>query len=136
MLWNERDRLEGFARMQPAVLLRRCSPSSLKLLAGVLAIYAFLALGDAVYQRLHWLKRQRMSKQEIKEEYKQTEGNPEIKAKLRQIRAARAEEAHDGRRADGHRGHHQPDPLRGGAAIRARHGRAGLRRQGRRRASR
>ena len=62
---------------------------ALKLLGGVLAIYAFLAVGDAVYQRMAWLKRQRMSKQELKEEYKNTEGNPEIKAKLKQIRAAR-----------------------------------------------
>jgi flagellar biosynthetic protein FlhB len=62
---------------------------SLKLLGGVLAVYAFLAAGDAVYQRLSWLQRQRMSKRELKEEYKETEGNPEVKAKLKQIRAAR-----------------------------------------------
>ena len=36
------------------------------------------------------------------------------------MRAAR-EEAHDGRRPHGHGGHHEPDPLRGGAEIRARH---------------
>jgi flagellar biosynthetic protein FlhB len=62
----------------------------MKLMGGVLAIYAFVALGDAVYQRMAWMKRQRMSKQELKEEYKNTEGNPEIKAKLKQMRAARA----------------------------------------------
>jgi flagellar biosynthetic protein FlhB len=62
---------------------------ALKLMGGVLAIYAFLAIGDAVYQRMAWLKRQRMTKRELKEEYKDTEGNPEIKAKLRQIRQAR-----------------------------------------------
>src|SRR3954465_12282064 len=56
---------------------------------GVLVIYAFLARGGAVYQRMSWMKRQRMSKRELKEEYKDTEGNPEIKAKLRQMRAAR-----------------------------------------------
>jgi flagellar biosynthetic protein FlhB len=36
------------------------------------------------------MKSMRMSKFEIKEEYKQTEGNPEIKAKLRRIRMERA----------------------------------------------
>jgi flagellar biosynthesis protein FlhB len=90
VLWNERDRLESFARIQPGGMLPALLALALKLLAGVLAIYAFMALGDAVYQRMAWLKRQRMSKQELKEEYKNTEGNPEIKAKLRQMRAARA----------------------------------------------
>ena len=51
VLWNERDWLESFARIQPG----RCPALlalALKLLAGVLAIYALLALGDAVYQRM------------------------------------------------------------------------------------
>jgi flagellar biosynthesis protein FlhB len=89
VLWNERDRLEGLARMEASALLPAVLALSMKLLAGVLAIYAFLALGDAVYQRFSWMKRQRMSKTEIKDEWKQQEGNPEIKARLRQIRTAR-----------------------------------------------
>lgn len=89
VLWAERDRLEAFARLDPAALLPGVLALSMKLLGGVLAIYAFLALGDAVYQRVAWLKRQRMTKRELKEEYKETEGSPEIKARLRQIRAAR-----------------------------------------------
>jgi flagellar biosynthetic protein FlhB len=89
VLWAERDRLEGLARMQAGATLAAVLHLSLKLLGGVLAAYAFLAAGDAVYQRLSWLQRQRMSKRELKEEYKETEGNPEVKAKLKQIRAAR-----------------------------------------------
>jgi flagellar biosynthesis protein FlhB len=89
VLWAERDRLEGLARMQAGATLVAVLRLSLKLLGGILAVYAFLAAGDAVYQRLSWLQRQRMSKRELKEEYKETEGNPEIKAKLKQIRAAR-----------------------------------------------
>ena len=68
VLWNERDRLESFARIQPGGVLPALLALALKLLAGVLAIYAFMALGDAVYQRMAWLKRQRMSKQELKED--------------------------------------------------------------------
>jgi flagellar biosynthesis protein FlhB len=89
VLWNERDRLEGLARMDPVAMMPAILALSIKLLAGVLAIYAFLALGDVVYQRMSWMKRQRMSKREIKEEYKEQEGSPEIKARVRQIRAAR-----------------------------------------------
>ncbi len=89
VLWNERDRLESLTRMEAGVLMPAVLALCLKLLTGVLAIYAFLALGDAVYQRISWIKRQRMSKRELKEEFKEQEGNPEIKARLRQIRAAR-----------------------------------------------
>jgi flagellar biosynthesis protein FlhB len=89
VLWNERDRLDGLARMDVSALSPATLALALKLLGGVLAIYAFLAVGDAVYQRITWMQRQRMSKREIKEEYKEQEGSPEVKARLRQIRAAR-----------------------------------------------
>jgi flagellar biosynthesis protein FlhB len=89
LLWNERDRLDGLTRLDPAALMPAMLALSIKLLGGVLAIYAFLAIGDAVYQRLSWRKRQMMSKRELKEEYKEQEGSPEIKARLRQIRLAR-----------------------------------------------
>jgi flagellar biosynthetic protein FlhB len=89
VLWSERDRLDAFARLEPTALLPLLLVLAMKLLGGVLAIYAFLAVGDAAYQRMAWLKRQRMTKRELKEEYKETEGSPEIKARLRQIRFAR-----------------------------------------------
>ena len=90
VLWGERDRLDGLVRLAPEGLLPATLTLALKLMGGILAIYAFLATGDAVYQRFSWMKRQRMSKQELKQEYKNTEGNPEIKARVKQIRVARA----------------------------------------------
>jgi len=39
---------------------------------------------------MRWLSRNRMSKQEIKEEYRQNEGDPTIKAKIRQLRHERS----------------------------------------------
>ena len=89
VLWGERDRLEALARMEPVALLPATSALVLKLLGGVLAVFAFVALGDAVYQRMAWAKRQRMTQRELKEEYKESEGNPEVKAKLKQLRASR-----------------------------------------------
>jgi flagellar biosynthetic protein FlhB len=62
----------------------------LRLLAGVAAVLAGLAIFDYGYQYFDFRKSMRMSKQEQKEEYKQTEGDPHIKAKLRQIRMERA----------------------------------------------
>jgi len=50
----------------------------------------FVAVLDYAYQKYEFIKSLRMSKQEIKEEFKQSEGDPQIKAKLRQIREERA----------------------------------------------
>ena len=61
----------------------------MKMMIGVLAIYFFVGVGDFVYQRFTWMKRQRMTREELKQEYKDTDGNPEIKSKLRQIRTQR-----------------------------------------------
>lgn len=47
-------------------------------------IFAFLAVADYVYQWWDYEKNLRMSKQEIKEEYKQTEGDPQVKGKIKE----------------------------------------------------
>lgn len=54
------------------------------------AILAIIAIADYLYQRYEYFKSLRMTKQEVKEEFKQTEGSPEIKAKLKKIRNERA----------------------------------------------
>lgn len=46
--------------------------------------FIFLASMDYLYQWWEYEKNLRMSKQEIKEEYKQTEGDPQIKGKIRE----------------------------------------------------
>lgn len=48
------------------------------------AIFLFLAVADYVYQWWDYEKNLRMSKDEIKEEYKQTEGDPQIKGKIKE----------------------------------------------------
>ena len=54
---------------------------ALKVGAGILAI----GLLDFMYQRFELMKKLRMSRQEIKDEYKETDGSPEIKQRTRQI---------------------------------------------------
>ena len=56
----------------------------------VCILSAILAVLDFMYQRHEYYKNLRMTKQEVKEELKHTEGNPEIRAKLRAIREERA----------------------------------------------
>lgn len=48
------------------------------------ALYVVLALIDLVYQRRKFHKDMMMTKQEVKDEYKQAEGDPQIKGKIRQ----------------------------------------------------
>ncbi len=63
-----------------------------RLTVGVAIAMFFIALFDLVYQRLHHTKSLRMSKQEIKDEYKQSEGDPVIKQRLRQLRQEKAKQ--------------------------------------------
>jgi flagellar biosynthetic protein FlhB len=55
---------------------------SFKILITTCWILIVLAIMDYMYQRWEFEKGLRMSKQEIKDEYKQTEGNPQIKANV------------------------------------------------------
>ena len=49
-----------------------------------------IAALDYILQYSRFMQRNRMTKQEVKEEYRQNEGDPAIKAKVRQIRQERA----------------------------------------------
>ncbi len=53
-------------------------------------IMFFIALMDLAWQRFQFTKSLRMSKQEIRDEYKQSEGDPVIKQRLRRLRMERA----------------------------------------------
>ncbi len=56
----------------------------------VAIIMVFVAAADYLYQWWEYEKNLRMSKQEIKEEYKQTEGDPQVKGKIREKQNAMA----------------------------------------------
>ena len=58
----------------------------------MLAISFILAIGDYLIQRFQMMKQLRMSHQEIKDEHKDLEGDPQIKAKLKEIRRKRSRE--------------------------------------------
>ena len=63
------------------------------LLGAMLVILAVIAAIDYFWQRHVNIKQLRMSKQEIKDEYKQTEGSPEVKAKIRRMQMETAQNA-------------------------------------------
>ena len=63
-----------------------------RLMAGVLVVLFILALIDVVYQRMEYMKKMRMSRQEIKDEHRQSEGDPQMRARLRQLRMQKAQQ--------------------------------------------
>ncbi|MFD2262372.1 flagellar biosynthesis protein FlhB [Lacibacterium aquatile] len=86
----ELTHLERMVTTPIQALLPIMTEMMLKLVMAVLAVLFVLAGGDYFYQRFAHMKQLRMSKQEIKDEHKQSEGDPHIKARLRQIRNQRA----------------------------------------------
>ncbi|WP_417832251.1 flagellar biosynthesis protein FlhB [Terasakiella sp.] len=60
------------------------------ILISVTALMTLIAGLDFAYQRYTFMKQMRMTKQEVKDEHKQSEGDPQVKAKIRQLRMERA----------------------------------------------
>ncbi len=56
----------------------------MSIVSSVGLFFVFLALADYAYQWYEYEKNIRMSKQDIKEEYKQMEGDPQIKGKIKE----------------------------------------------------
>jgi flagellar biosynthetic protein FlhB len=89
VFWPERHRLDAMVLMDPWSIVDLTRSLSLHLLGTVVAMLAVVAIADYLFQYRSWFERQKMSLQEIKEEFKQTEGDPHIKGRLRQLRDAR-----------------------------------------------
>lgn len=58
---------------------------TIKLMAWTVALFAGLSLLDAAYQKYSFMKKMRMSMRDIKQEMKESEGDPHIKGKRRQL---------------------------------------------------
>jgi len=89
-IWPERNMLESVLTQSPMGVVGDMSHLLYKVLMAALAALAAIAAADYIVQRYRFMQRNKMSKQEIKEEYRQNEGDPQIKAKIRQIRHERA----------------------------------------------
>jgi flagellar biosynthesis protein FlhB len=72
------------------VMMKFAATISGKILIGVCIFLFLLSIIDYVYQRSIIMKQLRMSKYDLKQEYKQQEGDPHVKGKLKQIRRERA----------------------------------------------
>lgn len=91
VLWPERARIIGLGRVESlAAAVTETGRLTGRLALSVLIFYAAIAAFDAFWARLTWKKRLRMSLHEVKQEHKEAEGNPEIKARVRSLRQQRS----------------------------------------------
>ena len=85
----------SFSRFLNMGLWQSCSILFQDIVTLVLQIavaFTALAFFDYLYQWWDYERQLKMSKQEIKEEYKQTEGDPQVKGKIKQIQRQRAQQ--------------------------------------------
>ncbi|NVK35504.1 MAG: flagellar biosynthesis protein FlhB [Rhodobacteraceae bacterium] len=90
VLWPHKDEADAIIFADITVLLVESRVLVLQLIGAILAVMTVVAAADLLYQRHKWWEKQKMSLQEVKEEYKQTEGDPHIKGKIRQLRMERS----------------------------------------------
>lgn len=84
------DGVDGLVGRSPGAIGAAAGELAFEALRAVVMLVAALALIDFVYQRRSFLQRMRMTLQEVKDEHKQSEGDPKIKGKIRQIQRQRA----------------------------------------------
>ncbi|PWC42583.1 flagellar biosynthesis protein FlhB [Azospirillum sp. TSO22-1] len=81
---------EGVVNLDVAALPELLRDLTLRLLLAVLLATVLMAAIDVLWNRYQWRKRLRMTFQELKDEFKQTEGDPAVKARLREMRRERS----------------------------------------------
>jgi flagellar biosynthetic protein FlhB len=89
ILWPERLRLESLLHLDPGALLGVSFSLIQHLMGSVVALLALVAIGDYAFQYRQWYEKLKMSLQEVKEEYKQSEGDPHVKGRIKQLRQAK-----------------------------------------------
>jgi len=89
-LWPRRDQLLALPQLEFAAIPLVIRNAAIALMIAALIVYALIAAADYVWQRHSFMEKQKMSRRELKEELKNTEGDPHVRAKLRQIRQERS----------------------------------------------
>lgn len=83
--WFEIPRLSMAAGTDAATTVMAIGGVFLRAVTGGVAVILAISLIDLIYQRFQHGKDLRMSKQEVKDEAKNSEGDPQVKARIRQL---------------------------------------------------
>jgi flagellar biosynthetic protein FlhB len=92
LLWPEMHSIDRFVLTDVGDMLSELNKLALSVIFLVVAIVGVIAGADYLYQRFAFMKQMRMSKHDLKEEFKNQEGDPHVKARLRQIRMEKAKQ--------------------------------------------
>ncbi|WP_135210811.1 flagellar biosynthesis protein FlhB [Vitreimonas flagellata] len=90
VLWPHDAVIENMSLLDPGALLPWIQDRVVAMLMALASAAALLAAVDYVFTRQSYMERMKMSRREIKEEFRQNDGDPMVKAKLRQIRMERS----------------------------------------------
>ena len=82
--------LETLYNLEPAAILPLVAQLLKSMLIAIMSVMGVIALIDWIWQRQRFSQRMRMSREELKDEARQSEGDPHVKARQRQIRTQRA----------------------------------------------
>lgn len=75
---------------EPSALPRLLLDVLVRLVAGVTIATFFIALFDLIWSRLSWRRELRMTRQELKDDLKETEGNPIVRSRMRSLARERS----------------------------------------------
>jgi flagellar biosynthetic protein FlhB len=92
-LWfamGDLDALQAALHMPAGAVLEAASRAVLRLMGAALAAFAAIALLDLLWVRFRHLQMLRMTRQELRDEAKESEGDPQLRARRRQIGESRA----------------------------------------------
>ncbi|HPN07184.1 MAG TPA: flagellar biosynthesis protein FlhB [Hyphomonadaceae bacterium] len=89
-VWPEATAISEAGRLDPSGLLAMTQVIAGRLLLAAVVVVGVIAAMDFIYQRWSFMQRMRMSRQDVKDEVKQQEGDPHVRARLRQIRLERS----------------------------------------------
>ncbi|MDQ7018104.1 MAG: flagellar biosynthesis protein FlhB [Robiginitomaculum sp.] len=90
VVWPRRETLVSLPYLDLEALFPVIREASVSLMLAALSVFTLVAIADYAFQRQSFLKRMRMSHKDVKDELKNTEGDPHVRARLRQIRAERS----------------------------------------------
>lgn len=90
LLRSERTRAVNAMFVDPSQLPELILTVAIRLVSAVAIAIIVIVAGDLVWSRLRWQRSLRMSRQDIKDEHKQSEGDPSVKARLRSLAQDRA----------------------------------------------
>lgn len=90
IVWPEKEMLENMMTLEIQGMNDIIYTMVVRVLVGVVIVMGVIAGLDFLFQKFQFMKKMRMTKQEVKDEHKQSDGDPMVKARLRQIRMEKA----------------------------------------------